>query len=445
VDAISKPDLDALLAAYEAHVIGSGAAPLTIQTRIEHARRIRAWTHGEYTVDGRAFAEAAEPQVDLDVALEEFRVAIRGSSLAAATFDTYSYHSGTFVDWVRAQRGEPRRGTAEYWVETTDRPDIGVDLNAPQSGSDGRPHAAYALITQVMNGDVVFHYATRGRAMVGWSRAIGTAYPDLVTWGTHAGTSDERRKPYERPGWRVGLEGPYPLRPSLSLSAIREREAEVRALRAALASNSKGALYFPFELSTKRPLRPTQFYLTRLPAELVDLFPQLRDAAAQASRRTTGDVAPPMPPDTAPFGDGYREAVVVPGVRPEPFSRDPDTMDRGRRGHTDTQNELADAVVAAGYTARSPKAHEPQYDILWETESEVFVAEVKSITSRNEERQLRLALGQVLRYRQVLQRSTQKPVVAVIASERRPPSDWIDLCHAFGVRFMWRGAFGDVA
>jgi len=55
----------------------------------------------------------------------------------------------------------------------------------------------------------------------------------------------------------------------------------------------------------------------------------------------------------------------------------------------------------------------------------------------NEEKQLRLALGQVLRYRQLLMASGRE-VVAMIAVER-PPVDlrWPELCEQVGVSLVW--------
>ncbi|MBK5115902.1 MAG: hypothetical protein JJE23_03175 [Thermoleophilia bacterium] len=64
------------------------------------------------------------------------------------------------------------------------------------------------------------------------------------------------------------------------------------------------------------------------------------------------------------------------------------------------------------------------------------MAEVKSITDKNEERQLRMALGQVVRYRHQL--GGQERVQAVIAVERQPSDEtWLDLCTQQGVIFCW--------
>jgi hypothetical protein len=55
----------------------------------------------------------------------------------------------------------------------------------------------------------------------------------------------------------------------------------------------------------------------------------------------------------------------------------------------------------------------------------------------NEERQLRLGLGQVLRYWHTLSHRT-KPVTAVLAVEQKPADEtWLALCDRLGVRLLW--------
>jgi hypothetical protein len=64
---------------------------------------------------------------------------------------------------------------------------------------------------------------------------------------------------------------------------------------------------------------------------------------------------------------------------------------------------------------------------------------MKSVTPKNEEKQLRLGMGQVLRYQQVLSlRFAGKSVIPVLASEREPKDPtWVTLCEAHGVRLVW--------
>jgi hypothetical protein len=55
----------------------------------------------------------------------------------------------------------------------------------------------------------------------------------------------------------------------------------------------------------------------------------------------------------------------------------------------------------------------------------------------NEEKQLRLAVGQVLRYRQLLSQAGAE-VVGMIALEQAPrDSRWLDLCRDVDVVLVW--------
>ena len=93
-----------------------------------------------------------------------------------------------------------------------------------------------------------------------------------------------------------------------------------------------------------------------------------------------------------------------PGGSATPRSRvfrfDPDAIDRGTNAHKKVQNQLADAVQARGWEPRSPSDSDPLFDIGWIAADAAWIAEVKSLTPANEERQLRLGLGQVLSYAQ---------------------------------------------
>jgi hypothetical protein len=111
-------------------------------------------------------------------------------------------------------------------------------------------------------------------------------------------------------------------------------------------------------------------------------------------------------------------------------------VERGLQGHADTQNALADILAAAGIAPRSPRADEPNFDLAWERDGVAYVAEVKSITRANEERQLRLGLGQVLRYRGLL-RERLEEVRAVLVAEHEPSDpSWRKLCEEVDVSLV---------
>ena len=93
-----------------------------------------------------------------------------------------------------------------------------------------------------------------------------------------------------------------------------------------------------------------------------------------------------------------------------------------------------------GYRPRRPQPLDPPWDLLWLNGGEAWVAEVKSLTTTNEERQLRLGLGQVLIYRQRL-RQFHTAVNAVLMVEWKPlDPDWHVLCDCLDVQLLWPDA-----
>jgi hypothetical protein len=321
-----------------------------------------------------------------------------------------------------------------FWLEITDRPDIGIDLHCPQRDATGNRTPGYSLIWCVQVDDIVFHYDKNEHAITGWSRVAGQVTEAPTVWlSHHAATRRRLLQGRAQPGWWLDLDGPFPLDPPLTLTQIRANASQLRAVLDALRSEHAGSLYFPFSFYGGTEPRPQQPYLNKLPAEFVALFPTLAAAIELASPEKDQSTS------TAPtLGTTYREARFSSlSSERQPFTFDPALVERGLKGHSDMQNALADVLRQAGIEPRSRLPREPNFDIAWETQGAVYVAEVKSITDDNEEEQLRLGLGQVLRYRHRLRGLGHDHVVAVLVAERAPRDfSWRDLCHELGVAFL---------
>lgn len=172
-----------------------------------------------------------------------------------------------------------------YWLEITDRKDLGDDLNAPQLRDDGQEYYGYSLIREVRDRDVVFHYHKDLKAIVAWSLATGIVWADKVFWGAHGTVARNAGvHPYVRDGWRLGLRGIQPIEPSVSLDELRAHQENIQAIRVKLQQTYQKPVYFPFEPPDRRDLRPTQAYITKLPAEVLTLIPALSRAALEARR-----------------------------------------------------------------------------------------------------------------------------------------------------------------
>lgn len=180
-----------------------------------------------------------------------------------------------------AERWWEGKGDERYWLEATDREDIGSDLRAPLVDASGRENWRYTLFREAQPGDVVFHYDGRHtNGIVGWSRIAGAPEPSPIVWKARGSYARERGAvAEEQPGYRVPLEGYVPLPEPVTLAHLRAERGRLHELVERLKVSEKGPLYFPFEVSQARDVRPMQGYAFKLPAAFVAAFPQLRVAS----------------------------------------------------------------------------------------------------------------------------------------------------------------------
>lgn len=111
-------------------------------------------------------------------------------------------------------------------------------------------------------------------------------------------------------------------------------------------------------------------------------------------------------------------------------------LERSVRSHAIIQNAVAKAAIGVGLTPWSPAFDGPAFDVALSYSGMcVFVVEVKSATVENFEFQMRIGLGQVLRYAQRLG-SDEYRVIPVIAVEICPDNSWVSLCKELGVGML---------
>ena len=196
--------------------------------------------------------------------------------------------------------------------------------------------------------------------------------------------------------------------------------------------------------TSRERVRQDRRLLTGL--EVVICAPSQLVAEAIYERATNGEVGSRDTELSATQGQPYRRPQSGGSVTSESrvFRVDPDAVDRGTKAHWRIQNQLADAVSGRGWEPRSPSESDPLFDVGWIAAEAAWIAEVKSLTHANEERQLRLGLGQVLSYAHLVDWDalTTRPVLVV---ERQPSSPyWPELCASHGVALSWPETFEDL-
>ncbi|MEW2467652.1 DUF3883 domain-containing protein [Streptomyces sp. NPDC046994] len=188
-----------------------------------------------------------------------------------------------------------------YWLEITNREDIGTNLHAPQVNDRGEEYWSYALVREVRPGDLVLHWdKNHGPGVVGYSCVRGEAFASTITWQSRGSYGRQRRTSGPEPAWEAPLGGYRRLQRPVTQTRLRQIEATIQALRDHLAEAVKGPTYFPFALSDTRPLRAAQGYLTKLPRALVEELPELLELRQTAISEPHEPEAPNLPPSSLP-------------------------------------------------------------------------------------------------------------------------------------------------
>jgi hypothetical protein len=169
--------------------------------------------------------------------------------------------------------GDP---TETYWMEITDRDDLGGELWAPKFDASGTASWSYTLVSHVQPRDRVFHWhkSLGGEpGILGWSEASGPLYSDTREWLARGTAGRARGVPTTGPTWVMPLKGFQRLAAPVLRSALNtEYYADVVAVLDGVEREAGGPTYAPFQRYGGRELRAQQGYLTKFPAALVALL-----------------------------------------------------------------------------------------------------------------------------------------------------------------------------
>lgn len=166
-----------------------------------------------------------------------------------------------------------------YWIEITDREDIGANLHAPKTNKSGKDYWSYSFVNEANKGDIIFHYSKKETSIISYSIVGEDHSIDMDLKWAARGTYSKGIVPHRRPGWIRDFSAHYELTNPLSLGKIKTKAEEIilqsDVKLESLNKFKKKSLYFPFELKSKRPMRPMQGYLFKFPKFMIKIFPEL--------------------------------------------------------------------------------------------------------------------------------------------------------------------------
>lgn len=164
-----------------------------------------------------------------------------------------------------------------YWMEITQRSDIGKDLKCPM-----RPVWSSRLVSHVRPGDRILHWSKQcvdlKPGLIGWSEAIGMPSTlDMSGQDCANGAS-----------WFVPLGGLNYFDSPVPSATIREKRPDIFELRKRLETIFGKPVYFPFIQYGEDQIRARQGYLAKFPVKLFEVIPDIKDALCREGARCRG-------------------------------------------------------------------------------------------------------------------------------------------------------------
>lgn len=313
-----------------------------------------------------------------------------------------------------------------YWVEITDRPDVGADLKAPRADRGGNNGWSYNLIRNVWPGDIVFHY--KDEEFVGASVAGGPLEARPIIWTPRASwTRKIAESEQPRDGWWLPLYSFTQSKNPLTLTEIRKPDNE-DWIRNWITDKDKKfpRVAAPFQ-RYKGALRGAQGYLAKMPKEFVARWSQLSDLSikltdVQDRLTQLGAFEPPRehsetPPDTSSLDDSDYYVQIVGGKRVQ------------SRKHASIVNKAIEWFSNQGMNA--DRAH--PIDILLDSS---LIIEVKTTGERSTLFAIREAVGQLLEYKHFV--GPEQGELCVLID--RPPEREAIVSYVesiVGINLMW--------
>jgi len=326
--------------------------------------------------------------------------------------------------------------TEKYWVEITDRPDIGADLKCPQTKKGNREYWSYSLIRSIWPGDIVFHYSTNEQAFLGASVAGGPLEERSIVWvphGTYGRNSEKDLKP--RPGWWLPLYGYSEAKRRLTLVELREPENQnwfLNWFQKMQEQRKRGEIIAAPLQPYPAQIRGAQGYLAKMPLVFVERWSQLSDMVNLHAREEEELVrlARVARPQGASEGISPQSVTFKPKSYEEYSAFIRGGVQRRSRNHEKLVKDAADFFRRHGASISNPHP----IDLLMLSPLPI-IFEAKLVNNLSAGFAVREAVGQLYEYRYFI--GPRNANVCILLDEKPDELFVIYLENFLGIQIVW--------
>lgn len=162
-----------------------------------------------------------------------------------------------------------------FWVEITDRTDLGKNIIAPKRAQAGKSTPGYELLNYVNEGDIVFHWwrkpsNSEDRGFYGFSEVVGVMQEGIIPWKSR-GRYAENEVIGPKPAKYWNLANFTEFQHPILVGTLNQRKIEIFDLIMELEQLYGKPIYFPF-CKRDGKVAANQTYFAKLPIELLEIL-----------------------------------------------------------------------------------------------------------------------------------------------------------------------------
>ena len=157
----------------------------------------------------------------------------------------------------------------KYWMENTDRSDIGSNLKAPQKSDTGKNFWGYNFLKLMKPGDVVLHYDANLKSITHFSIVESQYSENEIEWKARGSYARERGSQKKMvPSYQVPLMQLTKLDRPISIETVEAKRVAIQEGY----NEITGSRYAPFDNAEKRKIGAFQTYISKFPKFMIEIF-----------------------------------------------------------------------------------------------------------------------------------------------------------------------------
>ena len=281
---------------------------------------------------------------------------------------------------------------------------------------------SYSLVNFVKKGDIIFHYVSEKRGIVGYSIAKSNPYDDVEYWGS----AQNEKKPV----YKVDLKDPVTFEKFLSLDDIREKQIDFLNYQ----DQNPKIQYTPFH---KGPNLISEGYLFKFPKEFLNILDidEYYGKNSIESKKKNQKLLRNLK-------EIYKQSDQKLVIKDNPYEgKIPETNPQKKPNKDRKEMVYNEAVLEAKFIEHLRKLGFSSHKLnIGNYKNDIFIKEKNILIEckgKVEAPEIRMVIGQIKHYDYLLDKENKKPDYVAALFPEKPSIDFMNILSKENIYVIW--------